>query len=95
MGEDGSSEPEEVHSSCRRTDAVGGDEDGTKPKEALPRRYDAEMYAALKRGAVKKIFTGGNSVVWPEKFRKVWYYYEMEKEMLKSKPHWKALAATL
>ena len=25
---------------------------GTKPKEALPRRYDAELYAALKRGTV-------------------------------------------
>ena len=48
---------------------------GTKPKEALPRRYDAEMYAALKLGTVRKICTGGNAVVWPEKFRKVGYYY--------------------
>ena len=68
---------------------------GTKPKEALPRRYDAEMYAALKRGTVRKIFTGGNAVVWPEKFRKVGYHYELEKEILKLKPHGRALAATV
>ena len=68
---------------------------GTKPKEALPRRYDAEMYAALKRWTVRKIFTGGNAVVWPEKFRKVDYYYEMEKDMLKLKPRRKVLASTL
>ena len=68
---------------------------GTKPKEALPRRYDAELYAALKRGTVRKILTGGNVVVWPEKFRKVGYYYEMEKEIHKLKPHGKALEATL
>ena len=34
---------------------------GTKPKEALPRRYDEELYAALKRGTVTKICTGGNA----------------------------------
>ena len=44
---------------------------------------------------MRKIITGGNAVVWPEKFRKVGYCYEMEKEMLKLKPHVKALAATL
>jgi len=32
---------------------------GAKPKEALPRRYDAEMYAALKQGTVRRLFTGG------------------------------------
>ena len=68
---------------------------GTKPNEALPRRYDAEMYAALKGGTVRNIFTGGNAVVWPEMFRKVGYYYEMVKEILKLKPHGRALAATL
>ena len=31
---------------------------GTKLKKALPRRYDAELYAALKQGTVRKIFTG-------------------------------------
>ena len=31
---------------------------GAKPKEALPRRYDAELYAALKQWTVRKIFTG-------------------------------------
>ena len=39
---------------------------GTKPKEALPRRYDAKMFAALKQGQVRRLFTGGNAVVWPE-----------------------------
>ena len=68
---------------------------GTKPKEALPRRYDVELHAALKRGTVRKIFTGGNAVVWPEMFRKVGYCYEMEKDILKLKPHRKALASTL
>ena len=34
-------------------------------------------------------------MVWPEKFRKLGYYYEMEKDMLKYKPHGKALASTL
>ena len=34
-------------------------------------------------------------MVWPEKFRKVGYYYEMYKEMLKLRPHGKALADTL
>ena len=43
----------------------------TKPKEALPRKYDAELYAALKRGTVRKTFTGGNAVVWPKRFREV------------------------
>ena len=68
---------------------------GAKPKEALPRRYDVELYAALKRGTVRNIFAGGNAVVWPERFRKVGYYYEIEKEMLKLKPHGKALTSTL
>ena len=52
---------------------------GVKPKEALPRRYDADMVEALKHGPVRSIFTGGNAAVWPEMFRKVGYYYEMEK----------------
>ena len=34
-------------------------------------------------------------MVWPEKFWKVGYYYEMENEVLELKPHGKALAATL
>ena len=68
---------------------------GTKPKEALPRKYDVELYAALKRGTVRNILAGGNAVVWPERFRKVGYYYEIEKEMLKLKPHGKALTSTL
>ena len=61
--------------------AVGGLTDlevmrlGTKPKEALLRRYDVELYAALKPGTVRKIFTGWNAVVWPERFRKDGYYY--------------------
>ena len=50
---------------------------GAKPREAWPMRYDAELYAALKQGTVRKIFTGGNAVVWPERFCKVGYYYEM------------------
>ena len=32
---------------------------GVKPREALPRRYDAELYAALKQGTVRRHFTGG------------------------------------
>ena len=64
---------------------------GTKPKEALPRRYDAEMFEALKHGSVRRIFTWGNAVVRPERFRKVWYYYEMEKEVFKLKPQWRPL----
>ena len=67
---------------------------GAKPKEALPRRYDAEMYAALKQVTARKIFTEGNAVVWPERFRKV-VYYEMEKEVFKLKPQWKALTSSL
>ena len=54
-----------------------------KPKEALPRRYDAEMVEALNHGPVMRIFTGGNAAVWPERFRKVGYYYEMKKEVFK------------
>ena len=59
---------------------------GEKPKEALPMRYDAELYAALKQGTVRKIFTGGNAVVWPEIFSNVGYCYEMEKEVFKLMP---------
>ena len=59
---------------------------GTKPKEAFPRRYDAEMFEALKHVAVRRIFMGGNAVVWRERFRKVGYYYEMEEEVFKLKP---------
>ena len=68
---------------------------GAKPEEALPRRYDVELYAALKQGSVRKIFTGGNAVVWTERFRKVGYYYEMEKEVFKLKPQGKALTNSL
>ena len=50
---------------------------GTKPKEALPRRYDVEMYVALKQGTVRRLFTGGNAVVWPERYRQVGYCYEV------------------
>ena len=31
---------------------------GTKPKEALPQRYGAEMFEALKHGSVRRIVTG-------------------------------------
>ena len=44
---------------------------GTKPKEALPRMYDAEMLAAWKHGTVRRLFTGGIAVVWPEMYRQV------------------------
>ena len=64
---------------------------GARPKEALPRRYDAELYEALKQGTVRNIFTGGNAVVWPWRYRKVWYYYEMEKEVLQLKPQGRQL----
>ena len=49
------------------------------PNEALPRRYDAEMLAALKQGQVRRLFTGWNAVVWPERYRQVGYYYEVER----------------
>ena len=58
-------------------------------------RYDVEMYAALKQGTVRRLFTGGNAMVWPERYRQVGYYYELEKEVLKLKPKWKALMGTL
>ena len=44
------------------------------------------MVEVLKHGSVRRIFTGGNTVVWPERFRKLGYYYEMEKEILKLQP---------
>ena len=44
------------------------------------------MFEALKHGSVRRIFTGVNAVVWPERFRNVGYYYEMEKEVFKLKP---------
>ena len=63
----------------------------TKPNEALPRKYGAEMFEVLKYGSVRMIITGVNAVVWPERFRKVGYYYEMEKEVFKLKPQWRPL----
>ena len=68
---------------------------GAKPKEALPRRYDAEMLEVLKHGSVRRIFTGGNAVVLPERLRKVGYYHEMEKEMFKLKPQSRPLTSYL
>ena len=68
---------------------------GVKPQEALPRRYDAEMLEVLKHGSVRRIFTGGNAVVLPERLRKVGYYHEMEKEMFKLKPQWRPLTIYL
>ena len=44
---------------------------GAKPKKALPKRYDAELHAALKLGTVRRLFTGGTEVVWPERYRQV------------------------
>ena len=85
----------------RFTTAVGGlsalelTRLGVKPNEALPRRYDAELYAALKQGMVRRLFTGGNAVVWPERYRQVGYYYEVEKEVLKLKPRGRAIKSTL
>ena len=64
---------------------------GTKPKEALPRKYGAEMFEISKYGSVRRIFTGWNAVVWPDRFRKVGYYYEMEKEVFNLKPHGRPL----
>ena len=32
---------------------------GVKPREALPRRYDAEMLAALKQGTVRRLLLEG------------------------------------
>ena len=68
---------------------------GAKPKEALPRRYDADMLAALKQGQVRKLFTGGNAVVWPKRYRQVGYYYEVENDVFKLKPRGRALTNTL
>ena len=73
----------EARNQKRFTAAVGGltvvefDRLGTKPKEALPMRYDAEMVEVLKHGSVRRIFTGGYAVVWPESFQKALYYYKM------------------
>ena len=67
----------------------------TKLKEALPRRYDADMLAALRQGQVRRIFTGGNAVVWPERYRQVGYYYEVEKDVFKLKPRGRALTHSL
>ena len=53
------------------------------------------MYAALTQGTVMMIFTGGNAEVWPERYRKVGYYYEMENEVFKLKPQGKALTNSL
>ena len=61
----------EVRNQKRFMTAVGGlsalelTRLGAKPREALPMRYDVELYAALKQGTVRKIFTGGDVVVWP------------------------------
>ena len=44
------------------------------------------MLAALKLGQVMKLFTGGNAVVWPERYRQVGYYYEEEQDVFKLKP---------
>ena len=68
---------------------------GTKPKDALPRRYDAGMLAALKQGHVRGLFTGGNAVVWPERYRQVGYYYEVEKDVFKLKPSGRSITSTL
>jgi len=68
---------------------------GPKPKDALPRRYDADMVAALKQGQVRRLFTGGNAVVWPERYRQVGYYYELEKDVCKLKPRGRAVTQTL
>ena len=46
---------------------------------------------ARNHGSVRRIFTGVNAVVWPERFRKVGYYYEMEKEVFKLKPQGRPL----
>ena len=53
------------------------------------------MYAALKQGTVRRLFTGGNAVVWPERYRQVGYYYEVEKDVFKLKPRGRALTNTL
>ena len=66
-----------------------------KPKEALPRRYDAELHAALKMWMVRRIFTGGNEVVWPERYHQVGYYYEVEKDVFKLKPRKRSVTSTL
>ena len=53
------------------------------------------MLAALKRGQVRRLFTGGNAVVWPERYRQVGYYYDVEKDVYKLKPKGKSLMLTL
>ena len=68
---------------------------GTKPNDALPRRYDADMLAALNHGQLRRLFTGGNAVVMSERYRQVGYYYEVEKDVCKLKPKGRALTHTL
>ena len=53
------------------------------------------MHAALKLGTVRRLFTGGNEVVWPERYRQVGYYYEVEKDVFKLKPRNKSITSTL
>ena len=53
------------------------------------------MLAALKQGQVRRLLTGGNAVVWPERYRQVGYYYEVEKDVYKLKPKGRALTHTL
>ena len=92
MDKDGSAEPKEVHSG-RGLTVVEFERLGTKPKEALPRKYGAEMFEVLKYRSVRRVFTGRNAVVWPERFRKVGYYYEMEKEVFKLKTQGRPLTS--
>ena len=53
------------------------------------------MVESLKHGPVRRIFTGGNAAVWPERFRNVGYYYEMEEDVFKLKPQWRPLTSYL
>ena len=66
-----------------------------KPMEAVPGRNDAEMVEALKYGPVRRFFTEINAPVWPERFRRVGYCYEMEKELFKLKTQGKPLTSYL
>ena len=54
----------EARNQKRLVAAVGGltavqfERFGAKPKEAFPRKNDADMFEVLKHGSVRKIFTG-------------------------------------
>ena len=57
-----------------------------KPSDALPSRYDVDLRDAPMSGQKQRAYAAGVTMAWPERYRQVIVFHEMEMNIWKIEP---------